>query len=155
MEIGRRTSLSGFATPRLVGPEVVRNAGSGGNARGEPLWCIKKPAREIYLSTSAASNRLKQAAPTTDRAFSFYPAFLSANAIESRFWRCATTRRIIPGSRLFDARFGRTSVVTKVARSLCKAPKRLPSTRAPLNALRLMQMLGKHAQRPIAVGSER
>jgi hypothetical protein len=31
--------------------------------RGEPLWCIKKHAHEIHPSTSAASNRLKQAAP--------------------------------------------------------------------------------------------
>ena len=30
---------------------------------GEPLWCIKKHAHEIHPSTSAASNRLKQAAP--------------------------------------------------------------------------------------------
>lgn len=52
---------------------------------GEPLWRIKKHAHEIHPSTSAASNRLKQATPANDRAFCFYPAFLLAKAIESRF----------------------------------------------------------------------
>jgi hypothetical protein len=48
-------------------------------AGGEPLWCVAKPAREIHPRASAASNRLKQAAPGND------PAFLLTKAIDSGF----------------------------------------------------------------------
>ena len=49
------------------------------SAGGEPLLCVAKPAREIHPSSSAASNRLQQAAPGND------PAFLLAKAIDSGF----------------------------------------------------------------------
>jgi hypothetical protein len=47
-----------------------------------------------------------------------------------RWRRCTKTIRwVIPGSRLFKTCFGGNRAVKKVARFLCRAPKRLPSRR--------------------------
>jgi hypothetical protein len=62
-------------------PRIWRDLEPG----GEPLRPVLKPAREIYPSMNAASNRLKQAAPANDPEYGLYPASLLTRAIDSGF----------------------------------------------------------------------
>ena len=101
---------------------------------GEPLWRSSLNPPEIHPSTSAASNRTKQAAPAND------PARRNGigetridNLRQPKRW-VETIRWVIRRSRLFKTCFDSSRTTRKIAKSLCDALKRLPS-KCPPNPL--------------------
>jgi hypothetical protein len=96
-------------------------------AGGEPLWRVAQEPREIFVPVRVRLQVVlnRRLARTTQSV-----AGLSAMRDSMIFTHGGagkkTLRWVIPGS-LFKISFGDDRAVKKVARSLCHAPKRLPS----------------------------
>jgi hypothetical protein len=141
MRRGRRPVVCTPTSPGRLGSRRLRRAGraarSGEPERagtdttpgGEPLLCVREPTRGIYCIAITALNRLEQAAPENDPAYGIHPGLLLANTVDSRLADELPRPWVIRGSRLFNSCFGCNRAVSKVAGSLCHAPKRLPSRR--------------------------
>jgi hypothetical protein len=128
------SAVNAPTSPRRLDSARLRRASRerrerAGALGGEPFWRVRKPTRGIRSSASAALNRLKQAAPENDPAYCIHPGLLLAKTVDSCLVDELRRPWVIRGSRLFNTCFGCNRAVRKVARSLCHAPKRLPSKR--------------------------
>jgi hypothetical protein len=123
-------TLSGCVFGAFVLSDFFGGRGSltGQKPGREPLWSVSQEPREIFIPLRVRLQIvLNRRLPRTTQSVAGLSAMRDSMIFTHGGGGEKTLHWVIPRSRLFKISFGGNRAVKKVARSLCYAPKRLPS----------------------------